>query len=156
MSASTRVAVMAVALAVLLGLPAFAAAQAPPPAPPRLPAFDQGRVYSREADFARAIAPYQAAIAANPRNARAHYWLGVAYLYVYRQHRGGMAPYAAGFLPRATASLRQAVQLDPNFIPAYMVLHDAFFLADNQEEAAKVVAEIAKRTTPAGLPYTLP
>jgi len=153
---ASRAAVMAVALAVLLGLPALAAAQQPQPAPPRLPAFDQGRVYSREADFQRAIAPYLAAIAANPRNARAHYWLGVAYLYAYRQHRGGMAPYAAGFLPRATTSLRQAVQLDPNFIPAYLVLHDALVLAGNQEEAAKVVAEIAKRTTPAGLPYTLP
>ncbi len=142
----------ALILAAVLLLPAAAAAQQPQP----LPAFDQGRVYVREADFQRAIAPYQAAIAANPRNARAHYWLGIAYLYVYRQARAGLAPYAAGYVPRATASLRQAVQLDPNFIPAYLALHDAYVLADNLEEAAKVVAEIAKRTTPTGLPYTLP
>ncbi|HEV8339437.1 MAG TPA: tetratricopeptide repeat protein [bacterium] len=141
-------------LAVLLALPAAAAAQQPPAQP--LPVFDQGRVYAREADFQRAIAPYQAAISVNARNARAHYWLGVAYLYAYRQSRAGIAPYASGYLPRATASLRQAVQVDANFLPAYLALHDAFTLADNLEEAAKVMDEIAKRTTPAGLPYTLP
>jgi len=144
----------ALLLAVLLALPVAAAAQQPPAQP--LPVFNQGRVYTREADFQRAIAPYQAAITANPNNARAHYWLGVAYLYAYRQFRAGVAPYASGYLPRATASLRRAVQLDATHIPAYIALHDAYVLADNLEEAAKVVAEIAKRTTPAGLPYTLP
>lgn len=144
--------IAAFVLVVLLALPAAAAAQQPPP----LPTFNQGKVYNREADFQRAIAPYLAAIAANPRHARAHYWLGAAYLYAYRQYRGGLAPYAAAFLPRATASLRQAVQLDANFIPGYLALHDALVLADNLEEAANVVAEIAKRATPTGLPYTLP
>jgi len=144
----------ALLIALLLVLPAAAAAQQP--SAQSLPVFDQGRIYVREADFQRAIASYQAAIAANARNARAHYWLGAAYLYVYREFRVGLAPYASGFLPRATASLRQAVQLDANFIPAYLALHDAFTLANNLEEAAKVVAELAKRTTPTGLPYTLP
>ena len=146
----------ALILTALLLLPASAGAQQPQPSPQRVPAFDQARVYTREADFQRAIAPYLAAIAANPRHARAHYWLGVAYLYAFRQYRTGLAPYAAGFVPRAVASLRQAVQLDANFIPGYVVLHDAFVLAGDLEEAAKVVAEISKRTTPAGLPYTLP
>lgn len=149
-SAVTFIRFFALLLSAVLLLPAAAAAQQP------LPAFDQGRVYVREADFQRAIAPYQAAIAANPRNARAHYWLGFAYLYAFRQYRGGLAPYAAGYVPRAIASLRQATQIDPNFIPAYMMLHDALVLSGNLEEAAKVVDEIAKRTTPAGLPYTLP
>lgn len=146
----------ALTLAAVLLIPAAAGAQQPQPSPQPVPAFDQGRVYTREADFQRAIAPYLAAIAANPRHARAHYWLGVAYLYAFRQFRTGLAPFAAGFVPRAVASLRQAVAVDANFIPGYLVLHDALVLAGNLEEAAKVVAEIAKRTTPAGLPYTLP
>src|SRR3972149_5553487 len=73
-------------VALLLGLVVF-----PPPAAgaQALPVFDQGRTYPREADFQRAIQPYQAALAADARNARAHYWLGVAYLYAYPQDRGG-------------------------------------------------------------------
>src|SRR3989304_9908725 len=98
----------------LLGLavlfPPAAGAQA-------LPVFDQGRTYPREADFQRAIQPYQAAITADVRNARAHYWLGVAYLHAYRHYRGGLAPYAAGYLPRALASLRQAGQLGGEVVP---------------------------------------
>lgn len=146
----------AVILTTVLLIAGAAGAQPAQPSPQPVPLFDQGRIYVREADFQRAIAPYVAAIAANSRHARAHYWLGVAYLYVFRQYRTGLAPYAAGFVPLATASLRQAVQRDANFIPAYLVLHDALVLADNVEEAAKVVAEIAKRTTPVGLPYALP
>src|SRR3972149_4280031 len=76
-------------VALLLGLVVFfppaAGAQA-------LPVFDQGRTYPREADLQRAIQPYQAAIAADTRNARAHYWLGVAYLYAYRHYPGGPGP----------------------------------------------------------------
>src|SRR3972149_12059639 len=92
-------------VALLLGLVVF-----PPPAAgaQALPVFDQGRTYPREADFQRAIQPYQAAIAADARNARAHYWLGVAYLYAYRQYRGGPAPHAAGHPPPAPAGRRAA------------------------------------------------
>src|SRR3989304_6822261 len=89
----------------LLGLavlfPPAAGAQA-------LHVFDQGRTYPREADLQRAIQPYQAAIAADTRNARAHYWLGVAYLYAYRHYRGGLAPYAAGYPPRPLGAPRPA------------------------------------------------
>ncbi len=42
-----------------------------------LPVFDATRLFRTEAEFERAIQPYQQAIAADPRNARAHYWLGV-------------------------------------------------------------------------------
>ena len=140
-------------VALLLGLvvlfPPAAGAQA-------LPVFDQGRTYPREADFQRAIQPYQAAIAADARNARAHYWLGFAYLYAYRQYRGGLAPYAAGHLPRALAALRQAVQLDGKFIPAISALHDALFLAGQGEEAAALLRKLLDLTRPPGQDYSIP
>jgi tetratricopeptide (TPR) repeat protein len=140
----------AAALVFVLLLPLLAAAQA------ALPPFDQGRVYAREADFQRAIQPYQAAISADARNARAHYWLGLAYLYAYRQYRGGLAPYAAGYLPRAVASLRQAVQADGSSIPALTLLANALFLQGDDEEAQALMERAARQARPPGAPYTIP
>lgn len=121
-----------------------------------LPAFDQGRLYVTAAEFQRAIDPYQAAIRANARNARAHYWLGFAYLFAYRQLRVGVAPYAADYLPRALASLREAVRLDSGFVPATLALHDALVLAGEHEEADALLRGLFQRLRPAALPYTLP
>jgi tetratricopeptide (TPR) repeat protein len=120
-------------------------AQAPPP-------FDATRVYASEAAFQQAIQPYQVAIAANPANARAHYWLGVAYFHAYRLWRAGLAPYAAAYLPRAIASLQEAVRRDPAWLPAYLVLHDALFMAERQDEAAGVLQTYLDRTRPAARP----
>ncbi|KRT76820.1 MAG: hypothetical protein XU14_C0029G0015 [Armatimonadetes bacterium CSP1-3] len=140
-------------VALLLGLvvlfPPAAGAQA-------LPVFDQGRTYPREADLQRAIQPYQAALAADTRNARAHYWLGFAYLYAYRHYRGGLAPYAAGYLPRALASLRQAVQLDGKFVPAISALHDALILSGQDEEATVLLKRLLEMTRPPGQTYQVP
>jgi len=138
------------ALVVVLALlPTVAAAQAP------LPVFDTGRTYSQEAQFQRAIQPYQAAISADARNARAHYWLGFAYLYAYRLYRGGLAPFAGGYLPRALTSLRQAVQLDGGFVPAILALHDALVLSGLHEEADALVKRLLQQSRPPGQ-YTLP
>jgi len=143
-------------LLALLLVCASAVRPLPAAAQQALPAFNQSLIYTTEARFQRAIQPYQAAITANPRNARAHYWLGFAYLYAYRQSRVGVAPYAAAFLPRATASLRQAMQLDPAFIPAYLALHDALILAGELAQADALVQTLLSRTRPARLPYTFP
>ncbi len=138
------------ACGLFLLLPAAAAAQ------PALPPFDQSRIYAREADFQRAIQPYQAAVGADARNARAHFWLGVAYLYAYRQFRAGLAPYASGYLPRALSSLRQAVQLDEKLLPAVLALHDALVLAGQYREADALVRGLLPLHRPPGATYTLP
>ena len=145
---TVRLVVLLVCASILF--PYQAAAQQP------LPAFDQGRVYLTAAQFQRAIDPYQAAIRADARNARAHYWLGFAYLFAYRQSRVGVAPYAADFLPRALASLREAVRLDAGFVPATLALHDALVLAEAHEEADALIRGLFQRIRPAGLPHTLP
>jgi len=72
----TRALLLAVALAV---------AAAPAAAQPAPPGFDTTRVYDQPA-FERAIAPYTQAIARDPNDAGAHYWLGVAYLHLARLH----------------------------------------------------------------------
>ncbi|MDQ7828365.1 MAG: tetratricopeptide repeat protein [Armatimonadota bacterium] len=139
------------ALLVLLLLP-LAAGRVAAQAPSAVPPFDTSRVYASEAAFQQAIQPYQAAITANPANARAHYWLGVAYFHAYRLWRAGLAPYAAGYLPRAIASLREAVQRDPAWLSAYLVLHDALFMAERHDEAARVLQTYLDRTRPAARP----
>ena len=131
-----------------LAVPAAASAQAVQALPP----FDTARVYASEAAFQQAVQPYQAAVTANPANARAHYWLGVAYFHAYRLWRSGLAPYAAGYLPRAIASLQEAVRRDPAWLPAYLVLHDALFVAELHDEAARVLQAYLERSRPAARP----
>ncbi len=145
-----RAGVVVAAVIVALALPLHVGAQA------ALPVFDISHVFRQEADFQRAIQPYQAAIAADARNARAHYWLGYAYLNTYRQYKGGLAPYAASYLPRALASLRQAVQLDASFVPAIISLHDALVLSGLWEEAEALVKRFALQIRPSGPGYTFP
>ncbi|MFN3483981.1 MAG: tetratricopeptide repeat protein [Planctomycetota bacterium] len=82
------------------------------PARAQVPRFDTSRVYSESA-FAEAVRPYTEALARNPNDAQAHYWLGVAYLHAFRLHRWGLAPYAAGYGSRAVQSLERAADLDP-------------------------------------------
>lgn len=101
-----------------------ALALAPAPAAQPLPSFDITRYYDR-ARFDAAIAPYTQAIARNSNDARAHYWLGVAYLHMARFHRLRLAPFASGFEARAVASLEQSVRLQPA-TEAMLALLDAY------------------------------
>jgi tetratricopeptide (TPR) repeat protein len=116
------------ALALLLIAATAAHAQAPgsTQAPPPLPVFDTGHFYLTEAEFNRAIQPYQRAIQADARNARAHYWLGYAYVYAYRQYTVGAAPYAAAYLDKAIPALEEAIKISPTLLEAYVQLHDAY------------------------------
>ncbi|MGH2374031.1 MAG: tetratricopeptide repeat protein [bacterium] len=126
--------------ALLVGLVAvMAAAQA-------LPVFDATRLYATEAEFTRAIQPYQQAIQADARNARAHYWLGVAYFEAYRQSKAGLAPYATGYVPRAIASLTEAIKLDPNLLGAYGILIDAHMAAGDYDKAEAFKNQLRERT----------
>lgn len=113
-----------------------------------LPAFNTARLYTTDAEFNRAIQPYQQAITANARNARAHYWLGFAYLYAYTLWKQGGAPYASGFLPKAIESLNKAIEADPKVIDPYLSLHDAYALAGDEEKANKVTVQMLENTRP--------
>lgn len=126
--------------AFLVGLmTVIAAAQA-------LPTFDATRLYGTEAEFTRAIEPYQRAIQADARNARAHYWLGVAYFEVYVQSKAGVAAYATGYLPRAITSLNEAIKLDPTLWGAYGVLIDAYVAAEDFDKADALRKQLQDRT----------
>lgn len=132
-------------LGLVLLLAAVASAQA-------VPAFNITRLYRTEAEFTRAIQPYQQAIAANARNARAHHWLGIAYLTAYRQSQIGAAPYAGGYVPRAIASLREAISADPNLTGAYLALHDAYKITGEDAKANAVLDQMLQRSRPEWLP----
>lgn len=106
-----------------------------PAAPPALPSFDTTRYYDK-ARFDAAIVPYTQAIARNSNDARAHYWLGVAYLHMAKLHRFRLAPFAAGFDARAVASLERALRLQPA-AEVMLALADAYALvgADAKHDA---------------------
>ena len=136
---------LTVALAMTLLLATVVSAQAV------VPFFSTSRLYLTEAEFARAIQPYQRAIAANARNARAQYWLGYAYVYAYRQWTAGAAPYASGYLTRAVPPLQEAIKLDPMMMEAYLALHDAYQLMGEVAKADEITLLMLQRTRPTWL-----
>lgn len=77
-----------------------------------VPPFNTARFYS-EAAFQAAIKPYTDAIARDARDVDAHYWLGIAYLYIAKQYRMGLVTYGGDFAARAIRSLEQAAGLSP-------------------------------------------
>jgi len=113
-----------------------------------LPAFNTSRLYS-EAAFAAAIKPYTDAIAANAKDADAHYWLGVAYLHGARMFRLGLAPYGQEFGPKAVASLERAIQLRPASIRTYLALIDAYATVGDQDKVRATVDQMMTVTRPA-------
>lgn len=121
---------------------------AQPAASQTLPSFNIGEVYSTEAEFNAAVRVYQDAIAGNRAVAEAHYWLGFAHVYAYRQYKSGIAPYARRYLRRAIPLLRQAVRLDPTNVGAYVALHDALFLNGQRNEALRVMNQLRARLKP--------
>src|SRR3990172_2033513 len=132
---------IASATVIVLLSAALAAAQA-------LPVFNTARLYTTDAEFNRAIQPDQQAITANARNARAHYWLGFAYLHAHILWIHGGAPYASGFLPKAIESLSKAIEADPKMIEPYLSLHDAYVRAGDEGKAAKVTLQMFENTRP--------
>lgn len=145
--------VPALVVLALAGTAAPVAAQAPAgQAAPGLPPFDTTRLYRTEAEFTRAIAPYQQAVQARAQDAAAQYWLGFAYLFAYRQWLVGAAPYAAGYLPRAERPLTEAIRLDPQMVRAYVALHDVYHLMGDSERADQVLRQMLERTRPGWLP----
>jgi tetratricopeptide (TPR) repeat protein len=141
----TRILLAGLAAVLVLG----AAAQAQPQ---RLQPFSTARLYLTEADFNRAIQPYQQAIQADARNATAQYWLGFAYLYAYRQYTVGAAPYAGGYLDKAIPPLEEAIKLSPTTVDAYAALHDVYQLKGDLAKADEITALMLQRTRPGWLP----
>jgi tetratricopeptide (TPR) repeat protein len=143
-------------LLLAVGLIAVAApaalAQAQPQAQQALPVFSTSRLYPTEADFNRAVQPYQRAIAARAQDARAHYWLGYAHVYAYRTYLLGAAPYASGYGARAIQSLTEAIRLDQTMLDAYLALHDAYQLTGQTEKANEITVLMFQRTRPKWLP----
>lgn len=135
---------LVVGIALLLAAQASAQAVIPP--------FDTGLLYWTEADFMRAIQPYQQAIAVNPRNVRAQYWLGFAYYWGYVQYAAGAAPYASGYLTKAEGPLLEAIRLDPTNLDAYTILVDVYHLMGNMAKANETTMLMLERTRPGWLP----
>ena len=91
-----------------------------------LPPFDLTKIPLTEAAFTRSIQVYQRAAAANPRDAEAHYWLGVAYWEASLQHRNMLIPYGDGYLDKSIAELERAVKIDDNYLAAWQLLAAAY------------------------------
>ena len=105
-----------------LGLVGLLAGRATAAVPP----FDLTKILANEAAFTRAIEVYQKAIAANPKDVDAHYWLGVAYWEASLQWRNMLIPYGAGSLDKCIEELERAVKIDDNYFAAWQLLAAAY------------------------------
>jgi tetratricopeptide (TPR) repeat protein len=117
-----------------------------------VPPFPTTRLYPTEADFTRAIQPYQQAISADARNARAQFWLGHAYLYAYRLWLGAAAPYAEGYLSKAMGPLQEAIKLEPARPDAYVDLSHVYTYMGDYQKADETIELMRQRTRPGWLP----
>jgi tetratricopeptide (TPR) repeat protein len=111
-----RLALTVLMLAALAGTPALAA----------VPTFDMTKVYPSEAAFASAIKVYQDALAANPKDADAAYWLGNAYWSAAILYRNGAIGYGADYLDQAIDALERAVSADDGYLAAWQLLAEAY------------------------------
>ncbi|HLE78003.1 MAG TPA: tetratricopeptide repeat protein [bacterium] len=130
--------IVAAVLTVLAVAVPVAAAAAP---------FNTSQFYT-QTEFERAIKPYTDAIARNPNDADAHYWLGVAYLHAYRLARMGLAPYASGFAPRVEASLTRALQLRPGMLGALVALLEFYSISGNDVKWAATLDRLIALNQP--------
>ena len=111
-----RTSLIAIALSALLAGGALAA----------VPPYDPSKIYPNEAAFMASIKVYQDALAANPRDADAAYWLGDAYWEASVFNRDGSIPYGADYLEKSIASLERAVSIDDKYIAAWQLLAIAY------------------------------
>lgn len=111
-----RLALIAVTLAALAGAPALAA----------VPTHDMTKIYPTEAAFASSIKVYQDALAANPKDADAAYWLGSAFWYASILYRNGRIAYGEGYLDEGIDALERAVSADDGYLAAWQLLAEAY------------------------------
>jgi tetratricopeptide (TPR) repeat protein len=111
-----RVALVAVGLMGLLAAGVVAA----------VPPYDASKIYPNEAAFMASIKVYQDALAANPRDADAAYWLGDAYWEASVLNRNGSISYGADYLDKSIASLERAVNIDDKYLAAWQALALAY------------------------------
>ena len=92
-----------------------------------VPPYDSTKIYPTEAAFQASIKVYQDALAANPRDADAAYWSGVAYWDGSVLFRHGLVPYGQDYLDRSIAMLERAVSIDDKYMAAWQLLVSAYF-----------------------------
>ena len=98
-------------------------------------------------DVEAAITAYEKAVAAEPRNAEAHFLLGTAYG---RQAQQASLFKQASLVKKTKAEFEKAVELDPNLLEARFALIDYYliapgFMGGSEEKAVAQAAEIKKR-----------
>jgi tetratricopeptide (TPR) repeat protein len=114
--------------------------------------YDPTKIYPTESAFMGSIKAYQDALAANPKDADAAYWLGYAYWEASVLYRHFRVPYGADYLDKSIAMLEQAVRIDDKHMAAWQLLAVAYFtrgaapsIADeptpSDDEKSKAAAE---------------
>ena len=111
-----RALLIAITLSVLMAVGAVAA----------VPPYDATKIRPTEAAFMSSIKVYQDALAANPQDADAAYWLGDAYWEASVLYRNGSINYGADYLDKSIASLERAVRIDDKYFSAWAVLVVAY------------------------------
>jgi tetratricopeptide (TPR) repeat protein len=105
------------------------------------------RTAMMRAEFEQAATMLEKAVALNPKNAKAHYYLGAAY--GRQAEKAGMFG-GIGLAKKAKAALEKSIQLDPNDSDARFALIDYYLVAPgivggSEEKAIAMATELRKR-----------
>jgi tetratricopeptide (TPR) repeat protein len=111
-----------------------------------------GRAATLRGENDQAVKLFEQAVAANPKNAEAHYLLGIGYG---NQARNAGVLKMASMAKKAKAEFERAIAIDPNHLNARQALVDFYKIAPgvmggSDEKALEQAAEIKKRDALAG------
>lgn len=111
------------------------------------PVIDQAKVLMNVGQLEKAVDVLEKSVAAKPKDAVRHYWLGAAYGTAAQQ--GGMLK-AMSAGPKAKDEFEKAVELDPNYLEPRFALIGFYlmapgFMGGGEEKAKAQANEIKKR-----------
>lgn len=96
--------------------------------------FQRGNAYFADAKYAEAVIEFKNAIQLNPKDAQAHYKLGLAYL-----KKGGLSN-----LQQAFQAFRKSTDLDPKILDPQLKLGELYLLSKRFDKAGEKVTLVLK------------
>jgi tetratricopeptide (TPR) repeat protein len=97
--------------------------------------FQKGEMYLAEERYAEAIIEFKNTVQLDPKDAQAHYKLGLAYL-----KKGGLPN-----LQEAFQEIKKSVNLDPNSLQAQLKLGEFYLLSKRFNEAQEKAEHVLQR-----------
>jgi tetratricopeptide (TPR) repeat protein len=115
----------------LAGLSACDKKQEDPTADPTQSYLEKGQEAFKQGKYDQALQAYDEALKKEPRSAVIYNLKGMAYRFKYNQL------HSPDLKEKEIAAFKQAIEMDPNFIPALVNLGSTYYFSDKKKEAGE-------------------